>query len=167
MQLHDVLSGQSTLFSDTINGGNGDDWIHGGLGDDSLTGGAGNDTFDFNLFGNDTAFGPLHDGDGHDVVTDFLGTNDVLAFHVADTAGGGLSFNQGLADLTASITDITDDGVNTTIHFNNQSSVQLNGVTTGTAHVDNTAPAISTDLQNLNGGVDPANVSTHLQITAT
>ncbi|MDP3090492.1 MAG: calcium-binding protein [Nitrospira sp.] len=75
---NDVLLGDEGI--DTIFGGRGDDGLRGGLGDDILDGGEGNDFYVFHL------------GDGHDVISDGAGSQEVneLVF------GPGIA----LADLT-------------------------------------------------------------------
>ena len=119
--LNDTVGAGDKLFSDTIDGGLGDDWIHGGIGNDVLTGGGGNDTFDFNLWGKGT--GPMGNGDGNDEIKDWNKANDVLSFHnVLDGAGNDHQ------DLVDSITNITNDGTNTTIHFTNGANLQIDGI---------------------------------------
>jgi len=53
---------------DVISGGRGNDWLEGGAGNDTLTGDAGHDTFVIRANG------------GHDVVTDFNVSEDVVMF---------------------------------------------------------------------------------------
>jgi len=58
---------------DVISGGRGNDWLEGGAGNDTLTGDAGHDTF------------VLRGNGGHDVVTDFNASEDIVMF---DTQSG-------------------------------------------------------------------------------
>lgn len=57
-----------TAGDDVISGGRGNDWLEGGAGNDTLTGDAGHDTF------------VLRANSGHDVVTDFNASEDVVMF---------------------------------------------------------------------------------------
>ncbi|NVJ69363.1 MAG: hypothetical protein HWE08_03340 [Alphaproteobacteria bacterium] len=108
----DVLSGDAgndTLYgdggddilygwegNDEMHGGTGVDAFDGGIGDDTMTGGAGQDHFQFDIGYNSSGA----DNWGHDVITDFDPTEDMLyvavlngdanAFSITDTAGGAL-----------------------------------------------------------------------------
>ena len=62
-----------TAGDDVISGGRGNDWLEGGAGNDTLTGDAGHDTF------------VLRANGGHDTVTDFNASEDVVMF---DTQSG-------------------------------------------------------------------------------
>ena len=148
--------------NDTITGDSTANFLSGGLGDDTLTGGGGNDTFSFDLHSNNAPGA----NDGHDVITDYSEANNVLQFHhVVDQHSGSTNYGDLLDDLAKSITSVADDGVNTTINFNNGSSVQLNNVSTGAAHTDTTTAAVTTDLGIINGGgVDQEATANHLQI---
>ena len=71
-----------TAGDDVISGGRGNDWLQGGTGNDTLTGDAGHDTFVIRANG------------GHDTVTDFNVSEDVVMFDsqtgVYDGMLGGL-----------------------------------------------------------------------------
>ncbi len=89
---NDVLWG--TQGQDTISGGGGDDSLHPGAGSDSLTGGAGADTFVFSH------------GAGHDVVTDFDTTSDIIDLSGTD---GFLSYTLAQSGNDVTITLSQDD----------------------------------------------------------
>jgi len=79
----DILSGdegndslEGKLNADTLSAGAGQDTLNGGGGDDLLSGGGGTDVFIF------------YAGSGHDTITDFSATSEVLRFE-----GTGLSFS--------------------------------------------------------------------------
>ncbi|WP_150526695.1 putative Ig domain-containing protein [Roseibium sediminis] len=99
--------------NDTLFGYGGSDRIIGGAGSDYLVGGAGNDTFVF-------AFGDT----GHDTVADF-GTGDVIEF---DSSLFGT-----FADVLASA---SDDGVNTYITIDADTSIRLDNILVGQLQID-------------------------------
>ena len=138
--------GNDTLLGgggdDSMDGGTGNDLLNGGTENDQLTGGGGNDTFAFDLHQNTTP----GDNDGNDEIHDWSKSNDVLSFHnVLDGAGNDHQ------DLVDSINNITDDGTNTTIHFNNGANLQIDGiVATGadtTAKLDSLVNDAATQIQ--------------------
>jgi len=141
------VSGDTTgfkLFADTINGGAGDDTIDGGIGDDNLTGGTGNDVFQFSLHDTNTLTTAIDGNDGHDVVMDYnQGQGDVLQFTDVVHIGS----NTDLQDIQASISNISDDGANTTITFANGASIDLQGVSTGTANSNEDFSALQAQVQ--------------------
>lgn len=99
--------------NDTLFGYGGSDRIIGGAGSDYLVGGAGNDTFVFAL--GDT---------GHDTVADF-GAGDVIEF---DSSLFGT-----FADVLASA---SDDGVNTYISIDADTSIRLDNILVGQLQMD-------------------------------
>ncbi len=112
---HDKLLGLSG--NDTLNGATGNDILDGGSDDDSLTGGLGDDVFIFR----EADF-------GHDTVTDFeagMSGGDVIEF---DTAVFGA-----YADLLAAA---ADDGTDTTITIDVDSSVVLKNAVIADLHTD-------------------------------
>jgi len=86
--LSDIENVRGSSFADVIvgnvsdnrlQGGGGDDFLYGGAFEDILLGGSGSDTFAFNL------------ADGNDVILDFDGASDKLAFTgIPDTNGNGI-----------------------------------------------------------------------------
>jgi Ca2+-binding RTX toxin-like protein len=79
---HDRLYGQEG--DDMLDGGSGRDALFGGVGNDTLEGGKGNDT----LKGGDGAdkfiFNPNREGEGHDVIKDFVLGTDKIVLSVAN-----------------------------------------------------------------------------------
>jgi Ca2+-binding RTX toxin-like protein len=95
-----------------------DNVITGNSGNNKMTGGAGADSFQFAAF-----------GDGDDVITDFDGATDILAFNSAlDTGNDGI-----LDDLEAAISGVTDlgNGKDVVVTFNNGHTLTFTGVGTG------------------------------------
>lgn len=87
--------------NDTIIGGKGDDILYG----DFVT--AVQVDGQVNLRGFNTFVYNLADHEGHDLIMDFLGTNDSLQFtHVIDTNNNGLDFH----DVDTAITSFHDNG---------------------------------------------------------
>ncbi|WP_434052158.1 MAG: putative Ig domain-containing protein [Roseibium sp.] len=110
-----ILTG--TENSDTINAGDGDDVITGGGGSDILSSGTGSDTFVFN-------FGDT----GHDTIADFTagsGSEDVMEFDAAL-----------FATYDALLAAMTDDGNNTVITIDANTTITLEGVTVADLHQD-------------------------------
>ncbi|MEM5585778.1 calcium-binding protein [Roseibium sp. AS2] len=102
---------------DSIVGFGTDDFVDGGNGADTLTGGDGTDTFHF-------SFG----GTGHDVITDFLagaGSEDVLEFET------GI-----FTDMAAVVASVSDDGTDTTIAIDDDTSITLQNVLVSQLHQD-------------------------------
>ncbi|KZL18280.1 calcium-binding protein [Pseudovibrio sp. WM33] len=109
-------------YDDTLTGDAGDNKIWGYGGDDILTGGAGSDVFVFD--------DPQYDISdfGTDVITDFQsgqGSDDVIRFD-ADI----------LADFDAVIAAASDDGTDTVIALDDDSSITLKGVVIPDLHSD-------------------------------
>ena len=105
------------VSNDIIFSGGGDDQISGGSGRDWMSGGSGNDTFVFGA-------GEI----GHDTVIDFTagsGSEDLLQF---DTTV--------FADMAAVIAAATDDGSDTIISIDAETSITLQGVTVSGLHQD-------------------------------
>ena len=106
-----------TKADDEIDAGGGDDVIAGDDGSDILSGGTGSDTFVFN-------FGDT----GHDTVTDFTagaGTDDIMEFDSAL-----------FATYDALLAAMSDDGTNTTITIDANTTITLEGVTVAELHQD-------------------------------
>nr|WP_319387195.1 putative Ig domain-containing protein [uncultured Roseibium sp.] len=106
-----------TEEDDEVDAGGGDDVVTGGGGADILSGGTGSDTFVFN-------FGDT----GHDTVTDFTagaGTDDIMEFDSAL-----------FATYDALLVAMTDDGTNTTITIDAETTITLEGVTVADLHQD-------------------------------
>ncbi|MDD7908465.1 MULTISPECIES: VCBS domain-containing protein [Pseudovibrio] len=102
---------------DVIVGNGGNDIIDAGLGSDTLTGGEGNDTF---LFASDEA--------GHDVITDFVagaGSEDLIEID-----------SSMFTDFTALIAAAEDQGANTVITIDGDSSITLKDVNIADLHQD-------------------------------
>ena len=89
-----VLTG--TIFTDTLTGGNGDDFINGGGGSNNvLTGGAGNDTFTIN-----TGTATINDlGNGNDILAVSSGASVNAALYAAWVADNN-TFNKDTVNLT-------------------------------------------------------------------
>ncbi|CTQ47566.1 Endoglucanase E1 precursor [Roseibium aggregatum] len=112
---NDVLDGGAG--DDQIDAGSGDDTLVGADGSDILTGGSGADTFVFRL-------GEI----GHDTVTDFAagdGLIDVLTFETSI-----------FADMAAAISAATDNGSDTTIAVDSDTSITLKNVLVSQLHQD-------------------------------
>lgn len=106
-----------TEEDDEIDAGGGDDVVTGGGGSDILSGGTGSDTFVFDL--GDT---------GHDTVKDFTagaGTDDIMEFDSAL-----------FATYDALLAAMSDDGTNTTITIDANTTITLEGVTVAELHQD-------------------------------
>ncbi|MBS8260616.1 tandem-95 repeat protein [Roseibium polysiphoniae] len=102
---------------DVILAAGGDDAITGGLGSDNLTGGSGDDLFHF-------SFGDT----GHDTITDFV-------------AGAGsddeIEFESGVfSDLASVLASASDDGTDTTIMIDVETSVLIQNVVVSSLHQD-------------------------------
>jgi len=114
LKIRSLIGGEG---DDSIVGFGTDDFIDGGNGGDTLTGGTGTDTFHF-------SFG----GTGHDIITDFLagaGSADVLEFET------GI-----FADMAAVIASASDDGTDTTIAIDDDTSITLQNVLVSQLHQD-------------------------------
>ncbi|AEV39454.1 outer membrane adhesin like protein [Pseudovibrio sp. FO-BEG1] len=112
---NDALQGGE--LADTFSGNGGDDVIDGGAGDDVLTGGEGKDTFVF-------AAGET----GHDTIKDFAGgegASDVIEFEASV-----------FADFDAVLAAAAQDGANTVISIDEDTSITLEGVTLSDLHQD-------------------------------
>ncbi|MEJ8476858.1 DUF4214 domain-containing protein [Roseibium algae] len=111
----DILAG--TTGTNFLNGQSGNDVISGLAGNDTLTGGAGNDTFRF--VSGDT---------GHDTITDFTagaGSEDVIEFE------GGV-----FADFAGVLAAASDDGADTTITIDADTSILLQNVVVSSLDLD-------------------------------
>jgi len=146
-QLHVTVTGETAgmkLFSDTLDGGAGNDLLVGGIGSDSLTGGTGSDVFQFSLHDTNTLTTAIDGNDGHDVITDYnQSQGDVLQFTDVVHTGS----NTDAQDIQASISNINDDGSNTTITFDNGASIELQHVSTGTANSNEDFSALAAQVQ--------------------
>ncbi len=112
----------TNYYSDTLIGDAGDNQLWGFWGDDTLTGGAGSDVFVFHDSGIDIS------DFGKNVITDFQsghGSDDVIFFDA-----------EILADFDAVIAAASDDGSDTVIMLDDDSSVTLNGVLVSDLHSD-------------------------------
>lgn len=90
---NDLLTGK--LNADTLSGGAGEDTLDGGAADDLLSGGGGTDVFIF------------HAGSGHDTISDFDATSEVLRFE-----GTGLGFDDvGIAAISGGVQITVGDAV--------------------------------------------------------
>ena len=96
---------RGTDFADQITGNAFRNVLHGGDGDDTLTGGGGTDVF---------VFTP---GTGADVITDFVDVDDTLRF------------------ATGPAVSVTDDGVDTTVTYGDD-SVTLQDVVLSQSDID-------------------------------
>jgi Ca2+-binding RTX toxin-like protein len=109
--------------SNILDGDAGADLVSGGKGADTLTGGSGTDSFQFVVFkGNN---------EGHDTITDFLKSEDILDFHeLGDLDKDGAL---GLGDLLAATTKVVDHGLGNAVDvfFANGSEITFSGVGTG------------------------------------
>ena len=108
---------KGSLDADTISGNGGDDVIDGGAGDDTLSGGEGNDTFVF-------AAGET----GHDTIQDFAGgegASDVIEFEASV-----------FADFDAVLAAAAQDGTDTVISIDEDTSITLEGVILSDLHHD-------------------------------
>ncbi|MEP3427970.1 MAG: DUF4214 domain-containing protein [Hyphomicrobiales bacterium] len=148
---HDIVNGGAgddhvygEAGNDAVSGGSGADAVHGGLGNDKLNGGDGSDHL-FGGAGADLLYGGADDdtliggtgsdtfifrsGDtGHDIVTDFsagASPGDILQFETAT-----------FAYYTAVLAAASDDGTDTTITVDAQTSVTLQGVVVSELHLD-------------------------------
>jgi hypothetical protein len=115
--------------NDQIRGGKGNDSLFGGQGNDSIRGGRGKDTLDGGQ-GNDLLKGgkgadTFIVGQGHDTIIDFDAGRDSIHVNGVD----GLNINDLVSDLTT-----TDKGV--ILHFNDNASVHLFGVSEEDLSVD-------------------------------
>jgi Ca2+-binding RTX toxin-like protein len=124
-----------------LNGGDGKDELYGAQGDDTLTGGKDADSFIFNV--------KAQSNGGHDTVTDFLKSEDVLEFHGVTDHNGSNTLT--LEDLLLSVSKVVDHGAGKAVDvfFDNGSEVTFNGLGTGS-------------VQHLTDIVDAA----HIQVTA-
>lgn len=109
--------GNDSLFgwsgNDDISGGDGDDQITGDVGDDTLSGGSGADTYQFITFadGGSNLF-------GHDSISDFDVAEDILDLSPF-----------GVTNISDFLTIAADDGSDTTITIDVNSTITLSGVT--------------------------------------
>ncbi|HJT11301.1 MAG TPA: calcium-binding protein [Dongiaceae bacterium] len=111
----DELTGNSG--TNDLEGRAGFDILTGAGGDDVLSGGGDSDHFRFNSF-----------DEGHDVIEDWNGSEDVLAFkNILDTGSDGI-----LDDLLAAITDVIEDGGDVIVSFASGSTLTFQGAATGT-----------------------------------
>ena len=120
----DTISGFSTTDiidalagNDTISAAGGDDDITGGAGDDTISGGRGDDLFRYD----NVSF-------GRDTITDFTagsGSEDVIEFD-----------HSIFADFTSVLASATDNGIDTTITVDADTSIVLKGVLVSDLHQD-------------------------------
>jgi Ca2+-binding RTX toxin-like protein len=123
---NDQVNGNSgNKDDDIITGSTGDDLLSGDRGNDTLTGGDGSDIFQFRT------------GDGSDIITDFTSGEDKLRIlAIVNVATGNTinGFNVG-SDQLGTVRPVSfaelaigNDGTNTTLSFNSELLVTLNGV---------------------------------------
>jgi Ca2+-binding RTX toxin-like protein len=114
--------------NDTLIGDNGANVIGGGPGNDLLTGNGGADTF----FYTPIVVAATLDLGGHDTITDFLhGTDKINVAAIDSNTGliGNQAFIWGGVAPTAHGAWYTDDGVNTTVHFDTNGSTAIDDLT--------------------------------------
>ncbi len=112
--------------NDTLDGGSGNDSLYGNIGTDTLDGGAGNDFLRGGVYADTFVFG---DGDGVDVVDDFITGEDTLQLDDA-IWGGGLTAQQVLDTYGAVESSLY------TLDFGDGQTITFNGTVTAAALVD-------------------------------
>ncbi|WP_368669423.1 calcium-binding protein, partial [Roseibium sp. RKSG952] len=108
------------IGDDVIEGNGGDDLIQAGTGDDIIAGGAGDDTYVLDLA-----------LDGHDIITDFAAGSESEDVLQIDTSV--------VTDFDALILLAADDGSDTVIMIDIDTSVTLQGVAVSDLHEDDFA----------------------------
>lgn len=118
-----------TSGSDSIDGRAGNDYLNGGAGNDTLTGGSGFDQF------------VLKSGGGHDVVTDYQGTEDIFFTFgyvtnnpgdpVHDGAPHLLSAGEQFTTSEGHVLTVGFDGSSTTLSWDTGDSITLANVSPG------------------------------------
>ncbi|WP_193172815.1 DUF4347 domain-containing protein [Nisaea nitritireducens] len=115
--------GQDTLYggkdADHLDGGAGDDSLYGNLGADTLSGGAGADTL---VGGDGNDLFRFADGDGADVITDFVVGQDVIGVSTDINGTGVTNADEMLARITS------DGSGNAVLDLAGGNSVTLIGV---------------------------------------
>jgi Ca2+-binding RTX toxin-like protein len=114
-------------FADLITGSGGANELWGREGDDVLTGAGGSDTL--NGAGGADIFRFNGFGEGHDVIEEWSGAEDILSFSdLLDTGAAGI-----LDDLQAAIAGVDDSGPggDVVVTFDNGSSLTFQGAGTG------------------------------------
>lgn len=112
--------------NDTLDGGSGNDSLYGNIGTDTLDGGAGNDFLRGGIYADTFVF---EDGDGADIIDDFVTGEDTLQLDDA-IWGGGLSAQQVLDTYGSVVSSLY------TLDFGDGQTITFNGTVTASALVD-------------------------------
>jgi len=151
---NDFIVGEDFFFtevSETLNGGDGDDWVWAGGGGvpgngDSVIGGIGNDTLVASEFGSDT----LDGGIGNDFLSGEFGNNTLLGGAGNDTldGGGGIDSLDGGAQsdfVSYEFTDGSNGNFAVTIDLANNQATDFEGNTDTLVNIENAIGSIQGD----------------------